>query len=244
MTTDQGESRDNSMRDQRIKSMEGPANTARELAKKLSYFTYYELLFLDDDATTEEIHRAYIKRTTEIRSRFRTGRFSHEWRLTEFIRALHEAHTVLTSAELRKEYDARLAAGDWQGGFCELLAQAPGLREQASWSAAQKSELTIKDLLIDAGYASELEIESILEMHPGVKDGPELAQLLADGGLISFEELATVLLGKALIDRRQITVEQFKKAAGDMRNHSYKFVDALVDQGWLTAAELSLIGID
>jgi len=248
--TDNIEKRDHHMREQRLSRMEGPADTASELAKKLSYFTYYELLYLNDDATTDAIHEAYIRRTTEIRSRFRSGSITQEWRLTEFVRALHEAHTVLTSNELRAEYDACLARGDWEGDFSKLLAQAPGLRESASWSAVQKKELSISQIIVKAGFASPLEIDSLLEIstnedgNPTVHDGPELAQLLADAGLITFEELATVLLGKALIDRRQITFDQFKEAAGAMRNHSHKFVDALVEQGWLTPAELGVIGID
>jgi len=248
--TDSVEKNDHHMRQQRLHRMEGPADTARELAEKLSFFTYYELLYLDDDATTQEIHDAYIRRTTEIRSRFRSGTITHEWRLTEFLRALHEAHTVLTSPELRREYDACLSRGNWEGDFSKLLAQSPALRENASWSALKKNKMTLKQMVIKAGFASEKEIDSLLEISiaedggPIAQDGPELVQMLADAGLITFEELATVLLGKALIDRRQITFEQFQEAACVMRNHSNKFVDALVEQGWLTPAELNIIGID
>jgi len=216
----------------------------------LSCFTYYEILYLDDDATTQEIHDAYIRRTSEIRSRFRTGTITHEWRLNEFLRALHEAHTVLTSSELRREYDSCLARGNWEDDFSKLLAQSPALRENASWSAVQRKNMTLKQLVIKAGFASEREIDSLLEIAvtedggQPVQDGPELVQMLADAGLITFEELATVLLGKALIDRRQITFEQFKEAACSMRNHSNKFVDSLVEQGCLTPAEINIMGFE
>jgi hypothetical protein len=233
-------------RDQRLRKMEGPADTAKELAKKLTYFTYYELLYLDDDVSTEEIHAAYIKRTTEIRSRFRSG--IEEWRLTEFLRALHEAHTVLTNSKLRQEYDSRLAAGDWEGTFQDLISKIPDLGQGAHWSGSVKDEVSLKDLLLCAGFVTQCEVAEFCQNNKdtenAIEDGPELAQILADAGLITFEELASVLLGKALIDRRQITVDQFKQAVGDMRNHSHKLVDALVNQGWLTPTELHLIGMD
>jgi hypothetical protein len=233
-------------RDERIKKMEGPAESANELAKKLSYFTYYELLYLDDDATTEDIHTAYLKRTTAIRSRFRSG--VQEWRLNEFLRALHEAHSVLTNDKLRKEYDARLAAGQWNGTFQDLVAQVPDFAEGGNWSGNAGESISLTDLLICAGFVtpSELaEFHSTKSVQGAVpKDGPDLAQALADAGLISFEELASVLLGKALIDRRQITIDQFKHAVSDMREHSHKLVDTLVSQGWLTPSELNLIGLD
>jgi len=234
-------------RELRIKKMEGPANTAVELAEKLSCFTYYELLYLDDDAEIEDIHAAYVKRTTDIRSRFRIGAFTQEWRLTEFIRALHEAHTVLTNSELRQEYDARLADGNWEGSFRDLLAKTPNAKKGLHWSNSANSEVSLKELLLIAGFVSEAELKPYLptdcEGPESTVDGPELAQVLADCGLISFEELASVLLGKALIDRRQITVEQFKQAVNDMRDHSHKFVDALINQGWLTHSELKMLGI-
>ncbi len=226
--------------------MEGPADTAKDLAQKLTYFTYYELLYLDDDATTEEIDTAYVRRTTEIRSRFRTG--TQEWRLNEFLRALHEAHSVLTTDRLRQAYDLRLAAGQWEGSFQDLLAQVPDYREGAHWTGARDECVSLKDLLLCAGFVTQRELAEYSGIKqntaPVQSDGPELAQIIADAGLITFEELASVLLGKALIDRRQITVEQFKNAVCDMRNHSHKLVDTLINKGWLTPSELSLIGID
>jgi hypothetical protein len=233
-------------RDERIKKMEGPADSVDELAKKLSYFTYYELLYLDDNATTEDIHTAYVKRTTEIRSRFRSG--VQEWRLNEFLRALHEAHSVLTNDKLRGEYDARLAAGQWNGTFQDLLEQIPDFREGGHWSGNPGECVSLTELLLCAGFVSQTELSEFCrekgEHSSIVKDGPELVQAIADAGLISFEELASVLLGKALIDRRQISVDQFKKAVNDMRDHSHKLVDTLVNQGWLTPAELHLIGLE
>jgi hypothetical protein len=230
-------------RDRRLKEMEGPANTAKDLAKKLAYFTYYEILYLDDDVSTEEIHAAYIKRTTDIRLRFRTG--IEEWRLTEFIRALHEAHTVLTNRKLREEYDSRLAAGNWEGSFQDLLSKIPDFSEGAHWSGSTAAEISLKDLLLCGGFVTQEEITEYGPSQSGancISDGPELAQVLADAGLITFEELASVLLGKALIDRRQITLDQYKQAVRDMREHSYKLVDVLINQGWITPTELQVIG--
>jgi hypothetical protein len=234
-------------RNQRLKKMEGPANSAKELAKKLTYFTYYELLYLDDDASTDEIHAAYIKRTTDIRSRFRSG--IEEWRLIEFIRALHEAHSVLTSSKLRQEYDSRLAAGNWEGTFQDLVSKIPDFGDGVHWSGSTvNNQVSLKDLLLCAGFVTQSELSEFgptrSDSPHAIQDGPELAQVLADVGLITFEELASALLGKALIDRRQITVDQFKQAVGDMREHSHKLVDVLINQGWLTPAELHLIDID
>jgi len=235
-------------RDIRIKKMEGPADTPNELAKKLTYFTYYELLYLEEDVQTDEIHDAYIKRTTEIRTRFRSGAYTQEWRLTEFLRALHEAHTVLTNSKLRTEYDSRLAAGDWDGTFQDLISKMPEIKEGGHWSGRIADEVSLKDLLLGGGFVSQSELakfdRSDVDCAQPVKDGPELAQLLADGGLITFEELASVLLGKALIDRRQITLSQFNEAVANMRDHSHKLVDVLIDHGWLTPSEQLLIGLD
>jgi hypothetical protein len=233
-------------RDKRIRKMEGPAYTSGELAKKLSYFTYYELLYLDDDASMEEIHAAYIRRTTEIRSRFRSG--VEEWRLTEFIRALHEAHSVLTNDKLRNEYDSMILAGDWEGSFQDLVSKIYDFKDGAHWSGSSAQDVSLKELLICAKFVTQSELDEFgptrADASPSVNDGPGLAQILADAGLITFEELASVLLGKALIDRRQITVDQFKHAICDMREHSHKLVDALINQGWLTLSELHLIGLD
>jgi len=237
---------DNHCRDERIRRMEGPADNAWQLAEKLTYFTYYEILYLDDDATTEEIHQAYVKRTTDIRSRFRSG--IEEWRLSEFIRALHEAHSVLTNEKLRREYDERLAAGDWFGGFRDLVERVPDYRVGTRGSGREYELVSLKDLLLCGGFVTQAELDQYEENQEDtpdtVPDGPELAQIIADAGLITFEELASLFLGKALIDRKQITIEQFKLAVGDMREHSHKLVDVLISQGWLTASEKNLIDID
>jgi hypothetical protein len=227
-------------REERLKKMQGPAETAGALAEKLNYFTYYELLYIEEEATTEEVHSAYVKRVSDIRSRFHLGSITQEWRLTEFIKVLHEAHTVLTNKTMRDAYDARLKKGQWEGTFKDLVGETPGLREVARLYGGTAAEVSLKGLLLCAGFLTETQLSALPE---GV-DGTDLVQKLADDGLIAFEELAAVMLGKALIDRRLLSVAQFMQAVSAMHNQSARFIEAIVNEGWLTMGELQVIDFD
>ncbi|MBU6453303.1 MAG: hypothetical protein KGS72_16085 [Cyanobacteria bacterium REEB67] len=230
----------NRAREERLQKMQGPAETAGALAEKLTYFTYYELLYIEDDASNEEIHSAYVKRVSDIRSRFHLGSITQEWRLTEFIKVLHEAHTILTNKMLREAYDERLKKGQWEGTFKDLVGETPGLREVARLYGGTAAEVSLKGLLLCAGILPQARLASL----PEPLDGTDLVQKLTDEGLITFEELAAVMLGKALIDRRLLSVAQFMQAVASMRNQSARFIDAIVKEGWLTMNELQVIDFD
>jgi len=76
--------------------------------------TFYELLEVESDATTQQIERAYrIARSTYQPGSVATYSLCTDEDNAETLRRVENAYQILSDARLRREYDARLRT---QGG--------------------------------------------------------------------------------------------------------------------------------
>ncbi|RSH91997.1 hypothetical protein EHS25_009368 [Saitozyma podzolica] len=70
--------------------------------------TYYDLLEVSETATASEVRKAYLKKAAECHPDKHVGT-SEEDRATEAFKAINEAYETLFDADLREEYDQKLA---------------------------------------------------------------------------------------------------------------------------------------
>jgi len=209
-----------------------PARNANELKNKLSKFTFYEILSLEETATRAEIQASYTNKVKNLRARYQNEKTLQDWQMYEFAEILTKAHSVLSDPKQRKDYDLSLL------GLHDFFDPAPN---SDSVSADKKIS---GDKLTSVGLLQSCQLISVDEFAAAVqKFGEDEKALIAhfiDKHIITFEELSAAVLAVDLIENDKLSIGQFKIAMQELKYNSIRFVDTLVAEGWLSLEELPI----
>jgi DnaJ-class molecular chaperone len=151
--------------------------------RPLSAQSFYELLEVSPDASTDEISRAYqIARATYEPTSLATYSIFSEEESHEILRRVEEAWEVLGDDRRRVEYDRRLVQ---EGRAEEGSGEDPSVRDRGAGASRSFARAEGETLDVDR------ELEETLAPADGVYDGEVLRRIRVSRG-VEIEEIAEV----------------------------------------------------
>ncbi len=201
------------------KAVSKPAMNQEQLREKLEEYSFYEVLAVPSTASFEELHKSFLRKIRRLNKKLANNSML-DWQFQEFVAALCLAHDVLKYPNARLQYDlVMFGPQDGSGMDVELTAKQKmmPLNEMLKFSTLVK----ISDLSV------------AIEKHRGNKDERAIGYYLVEQGLLSSEELDSILFAQKLVSAGKLTVAQFELAMQEMRENSIPLLDTLVASEWI-----------
>lgn len=191
--------------------------TPEQLREKLDSYNFYQILSVHSTASFEELHKSFFKKIRRLNKKLSDNSLEI-WQFQEFVAALCLAHDVLRFPNARLQYDMIIFGQDGNT-TAEVAARSKlmPLREMLKFST-----------LINSG-----ELSDALEKHKSNKNERDVGYYLVEKGLLSNEELDSILFAQKLVSVGKLTVAQFELAMQEMRENSIPLLDTLVASEWI-----------
>lgn len=189
-----------------------------QLREKLENYSFYEILSIPSTASFEELHRAFFKKIRNLNKKL-AAKTLLDWQFQEFVAILCLAHDVLKHPNARLQYDLVLL-GPADGGM-------------GAEAAAKNKLVPLKDMIKFSTLVSTRELSDAVEMHRDNRDDRAIGHYLVEKGLLSSEELDSILFAQKLVTSGKLTVAQFELAMQELRENSIPLLDTLVGSEWI-----------
>ncbi|MBX9719891.1 MAG: hypothetical protein K2X81_00725 [Candidatus Obscuribacterales bacterium] len=192
--------------------------TQEQLREKLEGYSFYEILAIPSTASFEELHKSFFKKIRKLNKKL-ANQTLDMWQFQEFVASLCLAHDVLKYPNARLQ-DVLVLFGPADGG------------SSAETTSKQKM-MPLKELFKFSTLINGKELAEAIEKHKGISDERELGHYLVDKGLLSVDELDSILFAQKLVSAGKLTVAQFELAMQEMRENSIPLLDTLVASEWI-----------
>ena len=191
--------------------------TQDELAMKLEQLSFYQIMGVHSTASFEELHKNFLRKIKKLNKKL--GDKSLElWQFQEFVAALCLAHDVLKNPNARLQYDLVILETD-------TAASAE--------STAKKKMMPLKEMIKFSTLVNTRDLNQALEEHGNNPNERDLGFYLVEKGMLSPEELDSILFGQKLVSNGKLTVAQFELAMQELRENSIPVLDTLIASEWI-----------
>lgn len=191
--------------------------TQDELAMKLEQLSFYEILGIPSTASFEHLHRNFMRKIKRLNKKL-ADKSLEIWQFQEFVAALCLAHDVLKNPNARLQYDLVILETD-------TAASAE--------STAKKKMMPLLEMIKFSTLVNTKELNEAVEKHKDNSNERDLGFYLIEKGLLSQEELDSILFGQKLVSLGKLTVAQFELAMQELRENSIPVLDTLVASEWI-----------
>ncbi len=191
--------------------------TQDELAMRLEQLSFYEIMGATSTASFEELHKNFLRKIKKLNKKLSTKDLEI-WQFQEFVAALCLAHDVLKNPNARLQYDLVILETD-------TAASAE--------STAKKKLMPLKEMIKFSTLVNSKDLNEAVEQHGSNPNERDLGFYLIEKGLLSQEELDSILFGQKLVSMGKLTVAQFELAMQELRENSIPVLDTLVASEWI-----------
>lgn len=188
-----------------------------ELAMKLEQLSFYQIMGVHSTASFEELHRNFLRKIKNLNKRL-ADKSLELWQFQEFVAALCLAHDVLKNSNARLQYDLVILETD-------TAASAE--------STAKKKMMPLKEMIKFSTLVSQKDLSEAIDKQGNNPNERDLGFYLVEKGLLSQEELDSILFGQKLVSSGKLTVAQFELAMQELRDNSIPVLDTLIASEWI-----------
>lgn len=196
--------------------------TQEDLRMKLEMYNFYEILCVPSTASFEELHKMFLRKILKLNKKLE-NKTLEIWQFQEFVAALSLAHDVLKNPNARLQYDL-------------IILETEGA-SSAERTAKQKL-MPLKEMIKFSTLIDQKELNEAVEKNSGTDNEREIGYYLVEKGLLSSEELDSILFAQKLVSNGKLTVAQFELAMQEMRENSIPLLDTLVASEWIQPHEV------
>ncbi|MBX9666391.1 MAG: hypothetical protein K2X93_02185 [Candidatus Obscuribacterales bacterium] len=201
-------------------------------------FDAYGILNVDQIASFEEIHRAFLFLVRRTLLQLKKAKRKQRRPLLDDLQNLWIAHDILSDPVTRTDFDFRILG--LRGAPDVMIHTAPEDKEESSITT--RTPLRIGELMQCAGLLEQTELEIAADMHKAM---PEMlfGAFLVKQGFISDEDLTQVLVGQRLLKNGSMTVGHYQLCMKRWREDQTPIETTAVSEGLVTQSEMERISM-
>ncbi len=201
-------------------------------------FDAYGILNVDQIASFEEIHRAFLFLARRTLLQLKKAKRKQRRPLLDDLQNLWIAHDILSDPVTRTDFDFRILG--LRGAPDVMIHTAPEDKEESSITT--RTPLRIGELMQCAGLLEQTELEIAADMHKAM---PEMlfGAFLVKQGFISEEDLTQVLVGQRLLKNGSMTVGHYQLCMKRWREDQTPIETTAVSEGLVTQSEMERISM-
>jgi hypothetical protein len=209
---------------------EEDTHTHEGFQRYLQRFDFYELLQIDPGASTEQVHKSYLRRVRNLIGSHEIDSRLEPWQVERLVQAISLAHEVLRDQNTRTSYDKNR---DFRKYVSEDKEYEP-VRRRAN---SGKSIHSLISLIRYSQLLTPADLDAALAFNQG-KTELQIASYLVEVGRLTVEELESITLARYLIALGKITITQYEIIIGEMKETGTPLWVGLVAKGWVKMTDV------
>jgi hypothetical protein len=209
---------------------EEETHTQEGFQRYLHRFDFYELLQINPDATTEQVHKSYLRRVRNLIGSHEIDSKLEPWQIERLVQAISLAHEVLRDQNTRTSYDKNR-------DFRKIVSEDPEYEPVRRRANTGKSIHSLISLIRYSQLLTPADLDAALAVNQG-KTELQIASYLVEVGGLTVEELESITLARYLIALGKITITQYEIIIGEMKDTGTPLWVGLVAKGWVKMTDV------
>jgi DnaJ domain len=209
---------------------EEDTRTQEGFQRYLHRFDFYELLQIDPGASTEQIHKSYLRRVRNLIGSHEVDSKLEPWQVERLVQAISLAHEVLRDQNTRSSYDKNR-------NFRKFVSEDQEYEPVRRRANSGKSIHSLISLIRYSQLLTPTDLDAALAVNQG-KTELQIASYLVDVGRLTVEELESITLARYLIALGKITITQYEIIIGEMKETGTPLWVGLVAKGWVKMTDV------
>jgi hypothetical protein len=196
----------------------------------LHRFDFYELLQIDPGASTEQVHKSYLRRVRNLIGSHEIDSKLEPWQVERLVQAISLAHEVLRDQNTRSSYDKNR-------NFRKFVSEDQEYEPVRRRANSGKSIHSLISLIRYSQLLTPTDLDAALAVNQG-KTELQIASYLVEVGRLTVEELESITLARYLIALGKITITQYEIIIGEMKETGTPLWVGLVAKGWVKMTDV------
>lgn len=206
-------------------------NTPEGFKRYLSGFTYYQLLQADRHADSRQLKIAFRRRIRKLlRSSSETMQLN-DWQFKELVLMVNVANQVLQDEKARAVYDKELSSPN-------CGAPERNQSKNASRNGKVIEVLELVRMFKMLGPTTKSQLEALCSREKGKSDR-ELTGVLVEQGLLSEEQMESMILASYLLASGKVTMSQLELVMDEIATTESPLWVSLVAKGWVKMSDVT-----